>query len=65
VQRRGSRDAAFALFGQQPMIKNRNHHRALRRELERVRELTRVIGGEMDGDLMAVLDAALEPADPR
>ena len=65
VQRRGNRDDAFAMLGQQPMIKNRNHHRALRRELERVRELTRAIGGEMDEDLMAMLEAALEPADPR
>jgi DNA-binding NtrC family response regulator len=65
VQRRGSRDEAFALLGQQPMIKNRNHHRALRRELERVRELARTIGGDIDPDLVAMLDAVEDSSDLR
>ena len=39
VQRRGDRDAAFVLLGQGHLLKNRNHHRTLRRELDRVREL--------------------------
>jgi hypothetical protein len=38
VQQTGDRDAAFVLLGQEPLLKNRNHHRALRRELARVRE---------------------------
>jgi hypothetical protein len=42
VQRRG-RDEAFMLLGQQQLIKNRNHHRALRREIDRVRELLRIV----------------------
>lgn len=54
VQQRG-RDGAFALLGQRSLLKNRNHHRALRRELERVRELVDAIGGAVDPDLAAVL----------
>jgi len=57
VQRTGNRDDAFLLLGQELLLKNRNHHRALRRELSRVRELLRVLGGEIDQDLQAALDA--------
>ena len=61
VHATGNRDEAFTLLGQQPLLKNRNHHRALRRELARVRELIRVLGGEVDRDLDAVLAAEEEP----
>jgi DNA-binding NtrC family response regulator len=61
VQQTGNRDDAFTLLGQKPMLKNRNHHRALRRELSRVRELLRLIGGEVDQDLQAMLDAEEMP----
>jgi hypothetical protein len=64
VQRRG-RDDAFVLLGQQQLLKNRNHHRALKRELERVRELLRVVGGDVDPALAAVLDAAEESGEGR
>ncbi|MDI1480332.1 sigma 54-interacting transcriptional regulator [Polyangium sp. y55x31] len=60
VRRRGGRDEAFALLGQHHLVKNRNHHRALRRELERARELVRAIGGEADQDLLALLDSLEE-----
>ncbi|MCU0682619.1 MAG: sigma 54-interacting transcriptional regulator [Polyangiaceae bacterium] len=56
VRHAGDRDAAFTLLGQQPLLKNRNHHRALRRGLARVRDLVREIGGEIDPGLQAVLD---------
>jgi hypothetical protein len=36
VQQTGNRDEAFLLLGQEPLLKNRNQHRALRRELSRV-----------------------------
>ena len=62
VQRCASREEAFTLLGQEHLLKNRNHHRALRRELERVRELLRVVGGEISGDLSAVLAAVEAPA---
>jgi DNA-binding NtrC family response regulator len=64
VQRRG-RDDAFVLLGQQQLLKGRNHHRALKRELERVRELLRVVGGDVDPALAAVLDAAEESGEGR
>ncbi len=57
VTKRG-RDEAFVLLGQQPLLKNRNHHRALRRELDRVRELARQVSGpgeELDKDLAELL----------
>ncbi|MDI1443053.1 sigma 54-interacting transcriptional regulator [Polyangium sp. 6x1] len=57
VHRMGNRDEAFTLLGQEPLLKNRNHHRALRRELSRVRELLRLLEGDVDPDLQAVLDA--------
>jgi DNA-binding NtrC family response regulator len=61
VQRTGNRDEAFALLGQEPLLKNRNHHRALRRELARVRDLVHLLGGEAEPDLQAVLDTEEDP----
>jgi hypothetical protein len=39
VQAKESRDDAFVLLGQEALLKNRNHHPALERELVRVRDL--------------------------
>lgn len=64
VQRVGSRDA-FVLLGRDTLLKNRNHHRTLRNELVRVRELLRALGGEPDPELEAMLAAAEEPAEGR
>jgi hypothetical protein len=61
VQRLGSRDEAFALLGQGQLVKNRNHHRALRRELGRVRELLQALGGEVHVELAAMLEGLDEP----
>lgn len=61
VQYAGNRDDAFALLGQEPLIKNRNHHRALRRELSRVRDLLRLLGETAEPGLQAILDADAEP----
>ena len=60
VQQSGDRDEAFVLLGQEPLLKNRNHHRTLRRELSRVRELLRLLGDDIDEDLQAVLDSETE-----
>jgi hypothetical protein len=49
-QHTGNRDGAFAVRGQDPRRKNRNHHGALRRALSRVRELVRRLGGDVDPD---------------
>jgi hypothetical protein len=48
------------LLGQEPLLKNRNHHRTLRRELSRVRELLRLLGDDIDEDLQAVLESESE-----
>jgi hypothetical protein len=61
----GNRDDAFALLGQEALLKNRNHHRALRRELLRVRDLVRLVGGEVDSELEAILAADEDSGDGR
>jgi DNA-binding NtrC family response regulator len=57
VSQTGSRDAAFTLLGQEPLLKNRNHHRALRRELVRVQELAQAVGGEVDPELRSIVES--------
>jgi DNA-binding NtrC family response regulator len=61
--RAGSREEAFRLFGQGQLLKNRNHHRSLRRELARVRKLVDLLGGHPDPDLAALLEETDDPAD--
>lgn len=39
------RDSVFHLFGKQSLIKSRNHHKVLRREIERAEALCRVVSG--------------------
>jgi DNA-binding NtrC family response regulator len=56
VRQRGSRDDAFVLLGLGSMLKNRNHHRVLRRELERLRDVLRAIGAAVDRDVAEALD---------
>ncbi|HRI70972.1 MAG TPA: sigma 54-interacting transcriptional regulator [Polyangium sp.] len=53
----GGRDEAFRLLGQESMMKSRNHHRAYRREIERVREFLKLMNAEPDDELRALLDA--------
>jgi DNA-binding NtrC family response regulator len=40
----GNREEAFTLLGKEKLAKARNHHKVLRRELERVEDLCRVLG---------------------
>jgi len=61
VARRGGRDEAFTLLGQQHLVKNRNYHRTYRREIERVQELVKTLGGDVDESLAVVLNALDEP----
>jgi Sigma-54 interaction domain len=65
VQHAGGRDEGFALLGQQSLLKGRNHHRALRRSLERVRELWNAVGGELDPELETMLDNEEKQPDER
>lgn len=61
VARCGGRDEAFVMLGQQQLLKSRNHHRAYKREIARVRELANLLGGEVDRDLAAALNEPEEP----
>lgn len=62
IQQLGSRERAFALFGQAQMLKHRNHHKALRRELDKVREVVRSLGGDIEPGLTALLQELDESA---
>jgi hypothetical protein len=44
ASRRLGRDEAFRLFGRESLIKSRNHHRTLRREIERLEALYKALG---------------------
>ncbi|WNG21649.1 sigma-54-dependent transcriptional regulator [Cystobacter fuscus] len=44
--RRLGRDEALRLFGREGLVKSRNHHRALRRELEKLEALSKALGLE-------------------
>ena len=57
VQQLGNREEAFHLFGQHQLVKSRNHHRTLRRELVRMREVVASLGGKLDGELEALLES--------
>jgi len=53
VEKLGSSEDAFRLLGQEGLVKGRNHHKVLRRELEKVAELCRAVGEkpvELPGD---------------
>jgi transcriptional regulator with AAA-type ATPase domain len=65
IGRLGSREEAFAMFGLEQLLKNRNHQRALRRELARVRRLASLLGESPDPDLAALLKETDEPGEPR
>ena len=45
AERRGSWEEAFRLLSREALVKNRNHHKVIRRELERVEALCRALGG--------------------
>ena len=56
IERRQDLDAAFVLLDHASLLKSRNHHRVLRRELERVRALLEAAPGDVDPALFALLD---------
>ena len=56
LQRLGDREQAFELLGQRQALRHRNHHKVMRRELEKVRELIRALGGGTSPGLAALLD---------
>ena len=56
IERRRGLDAAFVLLDLASLLKSRNHHRALRRELERVRALLEAVPGDVDPALSALVE---------
>lgn len=55
VERHGSRDAAFRLLGKAPQVQARNHHKMLRRELDKVQALCDALGHEGGSPFAALL----------
>jgi hypothetical protein len=55
IERRQDLDAAFVLLDQASLLESRNHHRVLRRELDRVRALSEAVPGDVDPALSALL----------
>jgi len=58
------RDRAFQLFGKEALVKSRNHHKVLRREIERAEALCRTVSGTAHSRLSRLLlgtDADEEP----
>ncbi|WP_394823107.1 sigma-54-dependent transcriptional regulator [Pendulispora albinea] len=55
-----SRDEAFRLFGRDAQVKSRNHHRVLRRELERVEAFCRALGIDAGSPFGRLLDGLTE-----
>ncbi len=63
IERRKSRDAAFVLLDQASLLRSRNHHRVLRRELERVRALLDAAPGDVDPALSVLLESPDGPGE--
>jgi DNA-binding NtrC family response regulator len=63
IDRQQGLDAAFVLLDQASLLKSRNHHRVLRRELERVRALLEAAPGDIAPALSALLDNPDGPGD--
>jgi len=51
-----NRDAVFALFGKQTLVRSRNHHKVLRREIERADALSRTLDPNTHLGLLRLLD---------
>jgi hypothetical protein len=60
IDRREELDAAFVLLEQASLLRGRNHHKVLRRELERVRALIDAAPSEVDPALAALLAQATD-----
>ncbi len=51
------RETLFEMLGKAQLVKGRNHHRALRREAARVRELLQLLGEDTDEAMAAFLES--------
>lgn len=61
IVRFGSAEEAFATFGLDRVLKNRNHQRTLRRELAQVRRLVNALGQSPDPELAELLKENEDP----
>jgi len=55
VEALGGRDEAFKALGREALVRNRNHHKVLKRELERVEALCRALGEPVPAAVAALL----------
>jgi hypothetical protein len=55
VDAAGGRDEAFKALGREALVRNRNHHKVLKRELERVEALCRALGEPVPAAVVALL----------
>jgi DNA-binding NtrC family response regulator len=56
VEAAGGRDEAFKALGREALVRNRNHHKVLKRELERVEALCRALGEPVPAAVKGLLD---------
>lgn len=54
--RYGSREEAFRRLGKENLVRHRNHHKVLRRELTKVAELCQQAGTPLDDDIRKMLE---------
>jgi transcriptional regulator with PAS, ATPase and Fis domain len=53
----GNRDEAFRLLGREKLVASRNHHKVLKREIERVEALCAALGKQSEFPFLRALDA--------
>ena len=60
IEQDKSRDEPFRLFGKESLMKSRNHHKVLRREIERADALFRALSGGADVSPARLLDGVVD-----
>ena len=60
LERDANRDEVFRLFGKDSLMKSRNHHKALRREIERADALFRELSRASDGSPARLLEGVVD-----
>ncbi len=63
LKKRGSLESVYRFFGRANLVKNRNHHRAARKELMKVRRLYEALGQPPDPEVVALTDRWRDPKD--
>ena len=55
VLKLGSKEKAFRLLGKEAMVQSRNHHKQMKRDMERIEALCRALGGDAENPFQALL----------